>query len=89
MHYREKISREQMLIMSFDAMITLDDPVRLIDLFCKKVLVEQPFNDKWKFSTNEGRNSSPPDSILELLVNGYFNGITRSRKPESETYRNI
>lgn len=89
MHYKEKISREQFMVMSYDAMIAPDNAVRLIDLVCKKFFMEQPFNDKWKGNKNEGRKSYPPDSMLKLLVYGYFNGLASSRKLERETYRNI
>jgi transposase len=89
MHYKEKLSREQFMFMSYETMIAPDNAVRLIDLVCKKFFIEQPFNKKWKGNTNEGRKSYPPDSILKLLVYGYFNGIASSRKLERETYRNI
>jgi transposase len=89
MHYKEKISREQFMVMSYDAMICPDNAVRLIDLVYKKFFIEQPFIEKWKGNKNEGRRSYPPDSMLKLLVYGYFNGIASSRKLERETYRNI
>jgi len=89
MHYKEKISREQFMVMSYDAMIAPDNAVRLIDLVCKKFFIKHPFNEKWKGNKNEGRKSYPPDSMLKLLVYGYFNGIASSRKLERETYRNI
>jgi len=89
MHYKEKLSREQLMVISYDAMIAHDNAVRLIDLVCRKFLIEQPFNEKWKGNKHEGRKSYPPDSMLKLLVYGYFNGIASSRKLERETYRNI
>jgi transposase len=89
MHYKEKISREQFMFMSYETMITPDNAVRLIDLVCRKFFIEQPFNEKLKGNTNEGRKSYPPDSMLKLLVYGYFNGLSSSRKLERETYRNI
>ena len=89
MHYKEKMAREQLMVMSYEAMIGPDNEVRLIDLVCKKFFKEHPFNEKWKGNNNEGRKSYPPDSMLKLLVYGYFNGISSSRKLERETYRNI
>jgi transposase len=89
MHYKEKLSREQLMVISYDAMIAHDNAVRLIDLVCRKFFIEQPFNEKWKGNKHEGRKSYPPDSMLKLLVYGYFNGIASSRKLEKETYRNI
>lgn len=89
MHYKEKISREQFMVMSYETMIASDNAVRLIDLVCKKYFINHPFTDKWKGNKNKGRKSYPPDSMLKLLVYGYFNGIASSRKLEKETYRNI
>ncbi len=88
MHYKEKISREQMMVMSYETMISPDNSVRLIDLVCKKFFKDHPFNDQWKGNKNTGRKSYPADSMLKLLVYGYFNGIASSRKLERETYRN-
>lgn len=89
MHYIDKISRDQLMFMSYNMMITSDNPVRLIDLVCKKFFVEQNINEKCKGQSNVGRKSFQPDSMLKLLVYGYFNGITSSRKLEAETYKNI
>ena len=89
MHYKDKISREQLMVMSYDTMITPDNAVRLIDLMCKKFIKEHQHDLKWKGEKNEGRKSYPPVSMLALLVYGYFNGIISSRKLERETYRNI
>lgn len=77
------------MIMSYETMITPDNAVRLIDLVCKKFFIEHPFDKNWKGHSNEGRKSYPADSMLKLLVYGYFNGISSSRKLERETYRNI
>lgn len=89
MHYKDKISRDQLMVVSYDAMIAPDNGVRLIDLMCKKFIKEQPIERQWKGSKNEGRKSYSPESMLGLLVYGYFNGIASSRKLERETYRNI
>jgi transposase len=89
MHYKEKISREQFIMISYDTMITPDNAVRLIDLVCKRFFKDHPFIEQWKGNKNEGRKSYPPDSMLKMLVYGYFNGIASSRKLERESYRNI
>ena len=89
MHYKDKISREQMTIMSYETMIAPENAVRLIDILCRKYSIDQQINEKWKGQSNEGQKSYPPDSMLKLLVYGYFNGIASSRKLEKETYRNI
>ena len=89
MHYKEKHNREQLMMVSYDTMISQDNPVRLIDLMCKKFVSDNPLRDEWKGNKKDGRKSYPPDSMLGLLVYGYFNGISSSRKLERETYRNI
>jgi transposase len=89
MHYKDKLSRDQLMVMSYDTMIAPDNAVRLIDLMCKKFIKDHPLEIKWKGMKNEGRKSYPPVSMLALLVYGYFNGIASSRKLERETYRNI
>ncbi len=89
MHYKEKQNREQLMMVSYDTMISQDNPVRLIDLMCKKFVSDNPLRDEWKGNKKDGRKSYPPDSMLGLLVYGYFNGISSSRKLERETYRNI
>lgn len=89
MHYKERQNRGQVMMMSFDTMVPADNAVRLIDLMCGKFISDNPLPGVWKGSTNSGRKSYPPSSMLGLLVYGYFNGISSSRKLEKETYRNI
>lgn len=74
---------------SYDIMVRDDNPVRLIDLMCNKFVSDNPVRDEWKGNKKGGRKSYPPGSMLGLLVYGYFNGISSSRKLERETYRNI
>ena len=89
MHYKEQQIRAQKMIVSYDSMISPDNPVRLIDLICKKFISENPLKIVWKGSSSKGRKSYPAQSMLSLLVYGYFNGIASSRRMERETYRNI
>lgn len=89
MHYKERQNREQLMMLSYDIMVSQDNPVRLIDLMCKKFVSDNPLRNEWKGNKNDGRKSYPPDSMLSLLVYGYFNGTSSSRKLERETYRNI
>ena len=89
MHYKDKISREQFMVLSYDTMIEAGNAIRLIDLMCKKFFKEQRADIELKGCKKEGCKSYPPSSMLALLVYGYFNGIASSRKLERETYRNI
>jgi hypothetical protein len=89
MHFKERQSREQMMMVSYETMVSADNPVRLIDLLCRKFIADNPWWEEWKGSERKGRKSYPPTAMLGLLVYGCFNGISSSRKLEMETCRNI
>ncbi len=77
------------MMVSYDSMVGPDNPVRLIDLLCRKFIADNPWREEWKGGEQKGRKSYPPSAMLSLLVYGYFNGISSSRRLENETYRNI
>jgi len=89
MHFKERQYRGQMMMVSYETMILQDNPVRLIDLLCRKFIADNPWREEWKGKEEKGRKSYPPVSMLGLLVYGYFNGTSSSRKLERETLRNI
>jgi regulator of sigma D len=89
MHFKEGQYRGQMMMVSYETMILPDNPVRLIDLLCRKFIADNPWRQEWKGKEGKGRKSYPPVSMLGMLVYGYFNGISSSRKLERETFRNI
>lgn len=89
MHFKERHNREQMMMVSYETMVSPDNPVRLIDLMCRKFINDNPWREEWKGKEQKGRKSYPPSIMLSLLVYGYLNGISSSRKLERETYRNI
>lgn len=89
MHFKEGQYRGQMMMVSYETMILPDNPVRLIDLLCRKFIADNPSRKEWKGKEGKGRKSYPPLAMLGLLVYGYFNGLSSSRKLERETYRNI
>jgi transposase len=89
MHYKAQQDREQLMIISYDTMISQDNPVRLIDLMVNKFISQNQQEEGWKGNKKEGRKSYPPSSMLSLLVYGYFDGTSSSRKLETGTYRNI
>jgi transposase len=70
-------------------MISQDNPVRLLDVMCRNFFESNPdlFSEKGK--KKKGRKAYSPVSLLNLLVYGYFNGISTSRKLEKESHRNI
>ena len=57
MHYKDKISREQFMVLSYDTMIEAGNAVRLIDLMCKKFIQEQHVDIELKGSKKEGCKS--------------------------------
>jgi transposase len=89
MHYKDRLDRHQMMMLSYDSMISKDNPVRLLDAMCRKFLEDNPKLISSKGEKAEGRKAYPPVALLNLLVYGYFNGVTTSRKLEKETHRNI
>ena len=76
-------------MLSYDMLVLPDNPVRLIDLMCKKFISDNPWREEWKGTKEKGRRSYPPSAMLALLVYGYFNKVNSSRGLEKETYRNI
>lgn len=89
MHIKEGQNREELMMMSYDLLVADDNPVRLIDLMCKKFVSDNPWREEWKGSNDKGCKSYPPSSMLALLVYGYFNKVNSSRMLEKETQRNI
>jgi transposase len=85
------ISRHQLMLpSSIDEYISENNFVRFIDAFVDKSLqqVSQELLLK-KGSSIDGRPSYPPDCLCKLLIYGYFNFVTSSRKLEQETHRNL
>ena len=89
MHTKEGQNREELMMMSYDLLVADDNPVRLIDLMCKKFVSDNPWREEWKGSKDKGCKSYAPSSMLALLVYGYFNKVNSSRMLEKETQRNI
>jgi len=89
MHIKEGQIREELMMLSYDLMVSQDNPVRLIDLMCKKFVSDNPWRTEWKGTKNKGCKSYSPFSMLSLLVYGYFNKVNSSRDLEKETHRNI
>ena len=70
MHYKERHNREQLMILSYDTLVPQENPVRLIDLMCKKFISDNPLRNEWKGNKNDGIKGYPPGSMLSLLVYG-------------------
>lgn len=89
MHIKEGQNREELVMLSYDMLVSPENPVRLIDLMCKRFISENPWRQEWKGTKDIGRKSYPPSVMMALLVYGYFNKINSSRRLETETHRNI
>eukprot|EP00764_Aduncisulcus_paluster_P011964 gnl/Carplike_NY0171/490_a675_1297.p1 GENE.gnl/Carplike_NY0171/490_a675_1297~~gnl/Carplike_NY0171/490_a675_1297.p1 ORF type:complete len:485 (-),score=23.20 gnl/Carplike_NY0171/490_a675_1297:409-1863(-) len=89
MHIKAGHNREELMMLSYDMMVSRDNPVRLIDLMCEKFISDNPWREEWKGTNTSGCKSYPPGVLLSLLVYGYFNRINSSRNLEKETQRNI
>ena len=91
MRYKEgKMCREQtsLLPITFDEMISEENPVRVIDAFVE-ILDIKAIGFKYSETKVTGRMPYNPKDMLKLYVYGYFNGIRTSRKLEKECGRNI
>ena len=85
------VSRDQLMLpSSIDDYVSADNFVRFIDAFVDKSLQQvSPELLLKKGSHLEGRPSYSPDCLCKLLIYGYFNFVSSSRKLEQETQRNL
>jgi len=90
MIYIQPQDRNQLNMMnSLDLSIAPDNPIRIIDVLVDKIYNSQ--RDKFTKAKEEniGRPRYHDITFLKLYLYGYLNGISSSRKLESETKRNI
>lgn len=86
MRYHRGTTRYQQSFLSIDDQINKSNVVRIIDEICEEFCAGVTL-DKGQEET--GRKAYHPADLLKILVYGYFNGISSSRKLERETHRNI
>lgn len=87
MDHIQGISRFQLSFGSLEDLISMDNPVRFIDVFSDKLdLVKIGFATKTL--QKEGRPSFESSLFVRLYLYGYLNGIRSSRKLEKECKRN-
>jgi len=84
--------REQLMLpSSIDDYVSKDNIVRFIDAFVDKALPIRAsllhFSRRGRM--DEGRPGYSPQCLCKLLIYGYLNGISSSRKLENETKRNM
>jgi transposase len=90
MSFIATIPREQLMLpSSIDEYVCKANIVRFIDVFVDKVLKSHPESLLQKGKSMEGRPSYPPNCLCKLLIYGYLNSVSSSRKLENETKRNL
>jgi transposase len=86
MRYHRGNSRFQQSFLSVDDQISKSHVIRIIDEICESFCTGKTID---KGHQETGRKAYHPADLLKILVYGYFNGISSSRKLERETQRNI
>lgn len=89
MRYRRGTSRHQQNFLSLDDHISMKNVIRVIDKTCEEYVDQESKPDFEKGQKETGRKAYHPSDLLKILVYGYFNGISSSRKLEKECGRNI
>jgi transposase len=84
------VSRDQLMLpSSIEDYVSTDHMVRFIDAFVDKVLDAYPELLSSKGKSVEGRPCYSPHCMSKLLIYGYLNSISSSRKLEKESKRNL
>jgi Transposase and inactivated derivatives len=90
MSFIKPVSRDQLMLpCSLDEYVSSEHFVRFIDAFVDKVLSSRPDLLSQKGKSVEGRPSYSPNCLCKLLIYGYFNSVSSSRKLEKEAQRNL
>ena len=88
MKHQQGIPREQLQMLSFESMISKDNPVRFVDSFVDHLDLSK-LDFKIQIQKHEGRPSFESKVFLKIYLYGYLNGIRSSRRLEKECERNI
>ncbi len=90
MQYIQPEDRHQLsMISSLDTSISPENLVRIIDILIEKIYTGQPDSFQKIKREEIGRPRYHELTFLKLYLYGYLNGISSSRKLESEAKRNI
>jgi transposase/Fe-S cluster biogenesis protein NfuA len=90
MHYIIPADRHQLSLSNhMDEWVSLDNPVRFIDLLIDKLVIGNPDIFITKGQDQIGRKAYQPATMQKLFLYGYLNSICSSRKLENECLRNI
>jgi transposase len=89
MYYIEPENRYQLSLSNhLDGLISLDNPVRIIDMLVEKLVKSNLDQFVTKGKDHVGRKTYQPSTLQKLYLYGYLNSICSSRKLEKECYRN-
>lgn len=73
-----------------DDMVAPDHPVRLLDALIDRIIGSDPeFFDHLAAEGTVGRGGFPAACLIKLLLYGYIEGVSSSRKLQAEAKRNI
>jgi transposase len=90
MRYHRGTGRHQQSFLSLDDLICKGHVVRLIDEICEEFCRELECDNVFeKGNKDTGRMPYHPADLLKILVYGYLNGVSSSRKLERESGRNV
>lgn len=91
MRFNRGYSRHQQTFLSLEDQISKRNPVRFMDTVCEDFYVqyEEGAITVIKGQKETGRKAYHPCDLMKILVYGYFNGLSSSRKMERECGRNI
>ena len=90
MNYIQPADRNQyQMINCLEDLVRADHPVRVIDKIVESIILNNRKIFEKEKKTEAGRPAYDDSTMQKLYLYGYFNGISSSRKLETETYRNI
>ena len=90
MLYIEPSNRTQLSMMNcLEDLVSPENPVRLIDILIEKIVKSNQEHFGEERQSNVGRPKYRASTFLKLYLYGYLQGISSSRKLETETHRNI
>lgn len=89
-HFKKARDRSEILLYPHvDQWISQNNSVRILDKVVEAFVKENIGTIEYSGKSEKGCSSYGPDTMLKLLLYGYFNWITGSRRIEKETYRNM
>lgn len=91
MPYLQTPDRHQITFMNkLDDLVAPDHPVRLLDALIDQIIVGDPgFFDHLAAEESPGRRGYRAGTLIKLLLYGYIQGISSSRRLQGEAERNI